>query len=186
MRTEDFLKQVKGLIKLMESFGLTLDDWCISGEKSWQTLGYKIPANRENHIDVLVKSSRLPWKLREWAQTIPQKGSRELELYCKYVKNYGVALHLIGLPKPGVDEEYIKRFSAIIERDDLIYRVTTIPGNLYDLRKIISTTTKEGLGDERYKRWKENLISLREQAEAKKQISTSRMLDKILEDYFLN
>lgn len=154
---DKFLKKtIKPLSDLMSSFKMTPDDWCITGEYAWVIQGYNVLL-RDNHIDMYVKESKLPWPVRDRIQTIPPAGSKELEIYSHFVKEHKTALHMVPLPKPGNTEHLIDNFANKINVNGTYVNVISLVGWLTDFELMMRAYEIPEFGEERLDRWKKFL-----------------------------
>ncbi len=149
------------LCALMKDFGLDINDWCISGECAWVINGFSIPT-RSNHIDIYVKESRLPWKVRDKMQTLPKRDSHEFELYSSFIEKSRIGLHLVPLPKPGLSEEFIDNYGETNSFEGCIIRVINPIGNLMDLEMTLKLYSFKNLGSERIERWTRYIKAIRD------------------------
>jgi hypothetical protein len=152
-------KIVSELCNLMERFNLDMDDWCVSGECAWLLNGFAIPT-RKNHVDIYVKESKLPWEVRDRIQTLPKKGSRELELYSNFVRRSGIGIHLVPLPKPGLTESFIDMYGEKTDFEGFTVKVINPVGNLKDLKLTLELYDLEDIGVERIFRWSEYIRNI--------------------------
>jgi len=176
-------KAIRPLIKLMESFGMDTSDWCISGEYAWILNGYDVPM-RENHIDIYVKESKIPWKVRDRVQTVPPKGTPELEAYSKYIEKYNIALHMVPLPKPKVTERLIDTYSFKTRVGGADVSVINPTGNLFDLETTLGVYSAEELGQDRLSRWQSYLEAVYKVTSTKDDKRFTEKSKHLLEKYF--
>lgn len=177
------LSKMKPLKKLMENFGMTTDDWCISGECAWIIYGYDV-AMRENHIDLYVKESKLPWSVRDRIQTIPPNNSLELDKYCDFIEKHKIALHMVPLPKPGLTEKLIDLYKEEKKIGGVVISVICPEGNIYDLKVTLSAYHINEFGHDRLTRWKAYLETVERTAEEKKDKKLAKRASLLLKKYF--
>lgn len=174
---------INPLKNLMKSLGLGISDWCISGECSWVINGYDIPI-RENHIDIYVKESKIHWKVRNRMQTIPPKGSVELDKLSNFISKYNVAIHMVPLPKPGITENLVDKYSKKTLLGKTVVNVIEPIGNLYDLEATLKSYTEDDLGAERVTRWKKYLDIIYKSSEINGEKQIQEKSRYILDKYF--
>jgi hypothetical protein len=178
-----FTNAIKPLRELMDSYGMEITDWCISGEYAWIVNGYDVSI-RENHIDLYVKESRLPWVVRDRIQTIPPKHSQELEQYSDFVEKNKIALHMVPLPKPKVSEHLIDKFAKKTQIGGVSVNVIDPVGNLYDLGATLGAYELNEFGEDRLTRWEHYLRTVYNDANEKNDKHIAEKAKELLKRYF--
>lgn len=98
---------------MLLKWGLSNNDWCLVGEYAWQINGYDVEL-RENHLDIFIKSKKLPWRVPEGAEsTIPPQDTQEMKEFMKFMVDTKADPHFLPLPLGPVLPEEITRGSYL-------------------------------------------------------------------------
>jgi len=159
--------------KLLDSWGLQINDWCIVSEYAWRYNGYRYPV-RLRHIDIFVKKNKLPWKvLPEAESTVPPSATSYFKGYISFMRRTRADMHLIPLPAGPTPVSCIIDGSSVtpISHDQKV-RVIRLDADIQHRVAIVrNCALSSNWGPQKILRWKKDFANL--QAIARKRNDTA-------------
>ena len=178
------LKALEKLEKLLKKWGLTENDWFLTGEYAWKLQGYNM-IFRKGHLDVFVNRRKWPWKTKsEDISCFPPPKTKEFIQLKKFIKETGFAPHFLPCPikfKYHLIKELRKKSDIYIlpnKRKIKIYRI------LEDFKERKDTLLKEDLSTwkrETVERWLKYFSKIKKLAEIKNDKKMIKVCKEALE-----
>jgi phosphoenolpyruvate synthase/pyruvate phosphate dikinase len=176
-------KVLTDLEELLSSWGIDVKDWILVSQYAYKLLGYDVKF-RKGHFNILVRSRKIPWKVKEGIEVCPPRNSGFWEDFNDFIKKtkFDFDINL------ATDAEFKKKkgkYVNYILSDKKIIHVQKPTGAIKEYEKLLSFSTKEGLGPDRLDkdiRYIKDMISV---LSKKREGNTLREFKKLLEKYLV-
>lgn len=174
-------KVLENLERLLKSWGIDTNNWILVANYGYKLLGYDVKL-RPGHLNVLVVKNKIPWKIKEGVEIHPPRKSKFREDFRVFMKKTGFDFDL-NLANQQEFKEKIGKYVLYSLPNGAKIKVQTVKGAIKEFEKLLSLSTKEGLGTERLNKdigYLENLI----QALLKKgENNTAKDFQKLLQRF---
>jgi phosphoenolpyruvate synthase/pyruvate phosphate dikinase len=140
-------KVLEELGKLLDRWGIKSSDWIFITEYAYRLLGYDVKV-RKGHLNILVKRSKIPWKVGEGLEIHPIRGTKFEKQYKKFINKTGFDFDITPL----FDQEFRNKkgkFVSYLLPNGKKMQVQTPIGAVEELEKLLSMSTDKGLGQDR-------------------------------------
>lgn len=179
MKIEKVLGELE---KLFEEWGLSTDDWVLTGPYAFRLQEYKVKP-RKGHLNTLINKDKLWWK-SHGIDAFPPRDSKELKQFKKWMKTTGFDTDLI--PKTSKEMVNIKRNYSLLHTlpNGRTIRLATMEGELKEFEEfVLPQCTSEGLGIEKGKYMLDVVRRFKKAAQSKGDFAAVNLARRILKKY---
>src|SRR3989344_6510408 len=85
MKVEKVLAELEMLLR---KWGISTSDWILVSQYAYRLLGYKVMLRR-GHLNILVPTARIPWKIQEGLEVHPPRGSKYRKDFERFIIKTG-------------------------------------------------------------------------------------------------
>ena len=175
----DIFSKVNALLK---SWGLTINDWVVTGKHARRFLGYPITV-RKNHINVVINNEKIPWEVKylDFAETIPNKNSSFFKSLLKFSSETDYDLDITAV-NPKLFNIFSKNKLLVSKGNTNIYCISILDNIQLVTIKLDHCTQKE-LGVQKGIRLVNAIKNLLEYAEKKNEKTVIETCSRIIKKY---
>lgn len=140
-------KVLENLESLLSSWGIAPSDWILVSQYAYRLLGYRVKF-RKGHFNILVRTQKIPWKIKEGIEVHPPINSPFREDFRKFIAKtkFDFDINLAS------DKDFIAKrgkFEIYTLTDNKKIQVQRPIGAIKEFEKLMALSTKEGFGTER-------------------------------------
>ncbi len=142
------LKEV--LIKLeslLDHWGISTSDWILVAGYAYKLLGFDVHV-RKGHFNILTNKNKIPWEIKEGIEIHPPRGTSYREDFRDFIAKTGFDFD-INLSTEEEFERKVGKIKLYTLPNGTVIRVQKPIGAIEELQKLLSFSTKKGLGAER-------------------------------------
>lgn len=176
-------KVLENLEELLSRWDITSDDWILVSQYAYRLLGYKVKL-RKGHFNILVRRSKIPWKISEGVEIHPLRGSIYRKEFDDFINKTGFDFDI----NLATDEEFRAKAPHYVLYslpNSKKIRVQKPTGAIKEYEKLLKHSTKEGFGVERLDKDIFYIKDMIKVLSEKKENSTRKLFQRLLKKYTL-
>ena len=178
MKVEKVLVELE---KLLRTWGIETSDWILVANYAYKLMGYDVKLRR-GHLNVLVKKNEIPWQIEEGVEVHPPRNTKYRNDFRKFIDKTGFDFD-INLATNREFEQKKGMFILYELPNGIKIRVQIPLGALREFEKLLSLSTREGLGVERLSKDIDYIQNLIEALLKKKEKTTARKFQELLKRF---
>jgi len=169
------------LEKLLQNWRINTSGWILVSQYAYRLLGYDVKL-RKGHLNVLVRKNKIPWKIKEGIEIHPPRKTKYRAEFEKFIDKTGFDFDI----NLATDKEFTAKegFYVLYKLPNSTeIRVQKPSGAIKEFEKLLSLSTKEGLGTERLNKdifyIKDMILALSKKGEE----DTTKLFQRLLKKY---